>query len=251
MLWLDEYERRARLVPGLLAIFPLAILLTVLSLRQLSVVSYVLSTVVLIGAPVVIADVVRHHGRRAEKDLWATWGGPPTTEWLRLSAPAVNAVQRDLWRKSVAEASGIDLLSRQAERGNPSRADQTIEAAVGRVRDRTRDTQRFNLLFCENRNYGFARNLFGFRIIGRAISLAAVLVVGGYMLCLSFAWNKDAVNAENLFGVSTCAAFFVYWLVWPSATRVREAAERYTHQLLQSASVLNIESIATDPNQQI
>lgn len=87
MLWLDEYERRARLVPGLLAIFPLAILLSVLSLRQLPTVSYVMGAVAVIGMPVVVADVVRQHGRKAERVLWDSWGGPPTTVWLRLRSP--------------------------------------------------------------------------------------------------------------------------------------------------------------------
>ncbi|MFG3384233.1 hypothetical protein [Streptomyces sp. NPDC047999] len=242
MLWLDEYERRARLVPGLLAIFPLAILLSIMSLRQLPTVSYAMGAVVLIGTPVAIADIVRQRGRKAEKALWDSWGGPPTTVWLRLREPSENEVQRDLWRKAVAEVSRVELLSLRAERANPSRADQAITTAVGRLRDRTRDTERFKLLFNENRSYGFTRNLYGVRWIGRCISLGGVLVAGAYMAWLSVVRHQDGVTAENLFGAAVCSAFFIYWCVWPSAGRVREAANKYAQQLLQSSVTLKDEA---------
>ncbi|ARP69311.1 hypothetical protein LK07_05480 [Streptomyces pluripotens] len=250
MVWLDEYERRARLVPGLLAIFPVAILLSVLSLRQLPTVSYVMGAVVLIGTPVVVADIVRQQGRKAEKTLWASWGGPPTTAWLRLREPSDNEVQRDLWRKAVAEVSGVELLSLRAERANSSRADQAIATAVGQVRDRTRDSEKFKLLFNENRNYGFARNLYGVRWIGRGISLGGVLVVGAYMAWVSLGRHQDGITSENLFGVASCLAFFIYWCVWPSPGRVREAANKYAQQLLQSAVTLKGDApvAAPDPN---
>lgn len=250
MLWLDEYERPARLVPGLLAIFPLAILLSVLSLRQLAIVSYAMSAVVLIGGPVVIADIVRQHGRKVEKALWASWGGPPTTALLRLRDPAENGVQRDLWRKAVAEASGVELLSLRAERANPSRADQTIEAAIGRIRALAQSRERFGLLFNENRGYGFARNLYGVRWIGRVISFGGAVAVGGYMVWLSLGRHQDGVTASNLFGLATCLMFLIYWCVWPSSGRVREAANRYAKQLLESAGTLNDDAAlpASDPS---
>ncbi|WP_055623550.1 hypothetical protein [Streptomyces sp. JHA19] len=250
VVWLDDYERRARLVPGLLAIFPLAILLSVLSLRQLPTVSYVMGAVVLIGIPVVVADIVREQGRNAEKSLWASWGGPPTTAWLRLRDPSDNEVQRDLWRKAVAEVSGVELLTLRAERANPSRADQAIVTAVSQVRDRTRDIEKFQLLFNENRNYGFARNLYGVRWIGRGISLVGVLFVGAYMAWLWLGRHQDAITAENLFGVASCLALFIYWCVWPTPGRVQEAANKYAQQLLQSAVTLKCDGLAaaTEPD---
>ncbi|MDX3712274.1 hypothetical protein [Streptomyces europaeiscabiei] len=246
MVWLDEYERRARLVPGLLAIFPVAILLSVLSLRQLPTASYAMGAVVLIGTPVVVADIVRQQGRKVEETLWAGWGGPPTTAWLRLREPSGNEVQRDLWRKAVAEVSRVELLGLRAERANPSRADQAIAAAVGQVRDRTRDNEKFKLLFNENRNYGFARNLYGVRWIGRGISLGGVLVVGAHMAWLSLGRHQDGITAENLFGVALCFAFFIYWCLWPSPGRVQEAANKYAQQLLQAAVTLKADAAAAE-----
>jgi hypothetical protein len=248
VVWLDEYERRARLIPGLLVIFPLAILLSVLSLRQLPTVSYAMGAAAIIGMPVVVADIVRQRGRKTEKTLWASWGGPPTTAWLRLRDSSDNEVQRDLWRKAVAEVSGVELLSLRAERANPSRADQAIATAVGQVRDLTRDTAKFKLLFNENRNYGFVRNLYGVRWIGRGISLGGVMVVGAYMAWVSLGRHQDGITAESLFGVASCLAFFVYWCVWPSPGRVREAANKYAQQLLQSAVTLTGEAHAAVSN---
>src|SRR6266852_7080577 len=84
VLWLDKYERQARLVPGLLALLPVAVTVTALGLRQAPVVSVVVSLFSLAGGPVLLADTVRGLGLKAQGDLWTSWGGAPTTIALRL-----------------------------------------------------------------------------------------------------------------------------------------------------------------------
>jgi hypothetical protein len=75
--------------------------------------------------------------------------------------------------------------------------------------------------------------------------------MGGYMAWLSIAREQEWVTAESLFGLSVCFAFFMYWCIWPSEGQVREAANKYAHQLLQSAVTLKDDagSPAPDPGQ--
>lgn len=85
MLWLDDYERRARLAPGLLAVLPIALVILALGLRRLPIVSALLSLVTAVGGPVVLASLVRHRGLRLQAELFRKWGGAPTTKGLRLT----------------------------------------------------------------------------------------------------------------------------------------------------------------------
>ncbi|OIJ63171.1 hypothetical protein WN71_035590 [Streptomyces mangrovisoli] len=243
MLLLDDYERRARLVPGLLAVLPLVVLFAVLGLRQIPAATYVTGTLALAGVgPALIAGAVRHFGKAAERQLWDSWGGPPTTAWLRLDAPSDDEGQRQLWRTAVETVSGVPLLSLRAERRDSAKADNAIKLAVKRVRDRTRDKEKFALLFNENRNYGYERNIYGLRWAARGVSVLSVLALAGYMKWLAPMTGRPRISAANLFGLAACGFCLVLWFLLPSKKRVRDAADRYADELLHAAVTFQDES---------
>src|ERR1700733_952850 len=101
MTWLDAYERRCRLAPGLLALIPVTVLITALGVRSAPVVSGALSILSLAGGPVLLASFVRGRGHAAQDRLWRNWGGSATTRALRLREPGANSVRRDAWRQAV------------------------------------------------------------------------------------------------------------------------------------------------------
>jgi len=245
VLWLDEYERRARLVPGMLALLPIVLLLVVLGWRQLPVVSSLVSFLSLAGGPVLLADIVRRLGRKEEKLLWAMWEGPPTTRWLRLREPSDNAVRRDRWRRAVASVSGETLLSLRSERSNPAKADQTIETATEDIRRRTRDRARFALLFSENCAYGFNRNLYAVRWVGRGVSLVCALALSTNVARQEALSGDNGLTPPNIIGLAVLLALVGIWF-WPSEARVRDAADRYASELMQAAVALELEA---DPPQ--
>jgi hypothetical protein len=86
-----------------------------------------------------------------------------------------------MWRKAAEKVSGVTLASRATEARNPQKADEAIDAAVARLRQVTRGEQQFTLLQAENRSYGFQRNFYGIRWIGRLVALAGILVIAGFM----------------------------------------------------------------------
>ena len=55
------------------------------------------------------------------------------------------------------------------------------------LREATRDTSRFPLVFAENANYGFRRNLWGLRPIGTGV--AVVLLLFSWTLLLLTVWG--------------------------------------------------------------
>jgi hypothetical protein len=240
---LNAYERRARLVPGVLAVLPFIVLFAVLGLRQIPAVSYAFGLLAVAGVgPVLIVGAVRNFGKAVEQWLWESWGGPPTTAWLRLNAPTKSAAQRESWRKAVETVSGISLLSLEAERQDAVGADDAIERATERVRKKTRNNEKFELLFFENRNYGYERNIYGIRWAARGISLLSALVLAGYMVWIAPLVDRPQVSAANVAGLGLCIICLFIWFLLPSKKRVKDAADRYANELLHAAVTLQEES---------
>jgi hypothetical protein len=235
MLWLDKYERYARVAPGVLALLPVVVTVTALGYRQVPVVSVVVSLLSLAGGPVVLADTVRQFGQRAQDKLWSAWGGSPTTLALHLRETSTNSVQRDIWRGAAEKVSGVTLASRASELRNPKKADETIEAAVARLRQVTRGEQQFTLLQAENRSYGFQRNLYGVRWFGRIMAILGLLVIGGFMGWHLSGKGHVSVPTADILGLLLNGAVLLGWFVLPSAKRVRTAGDKYAHQLLHAA----------------
>lgn len=235
MLWLDKYERYARVAPGLFALLPVVISVTALGYRQVPVVSVVVSLLSLAGGPVLLADTVRQFGQREQDKLWSKWDGAPTTLALRLRENSSNTVQRDIWRSAIEKVSGVTLASRAVETKNPRKADEAIEAAVARLRELSRGEQQFPLLQAENRSYGFQRNFYGIRWLGRLVAFIGMLVIAEFM-----AWglvhNEHAsVLTADVLGLLINGAIMLAWFALPSAKRVRVAGDKYAHQLLHAA----------------
>lgn len=238
MLWLDAYERGARLAPGLLALLAVASTVTALGLKDAPVVSVVLSVGSLAGGPLLLAAYVRNLGLKAQSRLWADWGGSPTTIMLRTRGAAINRKQRDAWRQAIERVTGVTLSSARAEQTNPTKADEAIDVAVGNLRERTRGSD-FSLLASENRNYGFERNFYGIRWVARVISVLGAIVVG-----LAILWRHNhglhpVIPTPYVLGGIADFLVLMGWLVLPSKGRTRTAADKYAYQLLQAAVSLN------------
>lgn len=242
VLWVDKYERQARLVPGLFALLPAAITVAALGYGREPVISAVVSLFSLAGGPVVLADTVRRMGLKAQRQLWLTWGGAPSTIALRLRGANSNAIQRDRWRDAVQKVTGIRLASARSEASNPAGADQAIETAVSQIREMTRDKDRFYLVQAENIVYGRQRNLYGTRIVGRLVSFLSILVIIGFTLWPLLDSKHPELRVTYVIGLLLDAVIMLGWYFLPSSGQVREAGDKYAYQLLQASVTLAAET---------
>jgi hypothetical protein len=238
LLSLDKYERQARLLPGLLALLPVVVTVTALGFRQAPVISVAASVLSVAGGAVLLADIVRSLGLKAQRSLWTTWGGAPTTLALRLRETTSNAIQRNLWRDAVQKVTGIQLASARSEGANPDAADQKIEVAVSRLRELTRDEQRFYMVHVENRGYGYRRNLYGVRVFGRTTALLGFLIILGSALWPLVNNKHPDFRVAYTLGLIIDACIMIGWFFLPSPTQVRQAADKYAYQVLQAAVTL-------------
>jgi len=232
----NPYTRRSRLQPALIVILPIA--LATLVWFPTGVVGWGLfwSVFVACGGTALLAQVARDKGKGKEPMLYNNWGGKPTTRFLRhRNAPNKIVLQRQ-HKKLGSLIKDIHIPTREEEMSDPEMADEVYEACTKFLLEKTRDQKRFALLFEENCNYGFRRNLWGMKPLG---IVSAVLGIGAITAYI-FNMARHGVTPTPL--VLICGILnillFLGWTFWFTTEWVRIPAEAYADRLLSACEVL-------------
>lgn len=230
--WLDPYERRARLLPALLACLPLLVLAAALGLRESLVVSAATAVIVGVGTPVIVAGMVRDRGKQLERRLWRRWGGPPTSLLLRHNGDDVSPL-REARRQRLEALTGERLPTADEQLLDPDAAEQRYGVAVAEARRVTRDRTSHPIVYAENVDYGTARNTLAIRPYG---ILAAGLGIAGAAIAAVTAFLERVAYGppELIVSVSISVTALVFWMRYPTEQRVRRAGERYAEHLLDA-----------------
>ncbi|MZF84256.1 hypothetical protein [Streptomyces sp. SID5643] len=231
---LSAYERKARLTPGMLGIAPVTITLVALGLKAYPAVPVALGVLSVTVGGYALSVLVGNAGRRAQDRMYERWGGRPTTQLLRTRDESSNPRQRDIWRQAIEEVTGVQLLSKRREAANSVAADHAIEAATDQVRYLGQDP-RFPMVANENAAYGFERNMWGFRWVGRYVALVCLAVIG--LTCLLARYTSFHVSAgAAISGAVINVMILTGWCLFPSEERAKEAGFRYARQLLHAVT---------------
>lgn len=235
LTWLDDYDRTARLIPGLYALAPAIVFCLVLGLQDQTVLTLLISAFMTIGGPVGLAGIVRYRGKNLETRLWPQWGGPPTTELLRVGqSPSALTVSR---RKEVSRATGLALPDVAAEAKDPAQADAQYDAAIRKLREATRDQSKFALVYKENKNYGFARYLRAVRPYGLALAaIVSVILTGLFLTRIRAGLGPSPLS--TVIGLVVSLGLVALWVFFVTEAMVRQAAVAYAERLLDSAATL-------------
>src|SRR5258708_1403854 len=158
----DHYSFRARLQPALLTLLPAALGVFAWTGPGEKWVSALWTLFGTAGGTYFLAMVARNRGKQIEPALWRSWGGAPTTQLLRHSGSA-NPVMRERWHKYLSRLLSKSFPTPEDETGDPVSADNLYAAGVKILIDKTRDTKAYPLVYKENVQYGFCRNLYAMR----------------------------------------------------------------------------------------
>lgn len=247
LISLDEYTLRARLAPAIIAGMPaFAFAAIFVSWGKLGLPHLVAS----LGLTVLFAafsDIARRRGRRIEPELIAKMGGLPSTTMLRHSDDTLDVGTKLKVHTFLGGKIGAPAPTQGQEEANPTAADEWYARAGTWLRENTRDTQKFRLLFNENISYGFRRNLLGLRLPGFLLNAAIVLICAGTL------WYRRPVDLDNYFndaliGVIVASAIHASYLALAvTENSVFEAAQLYARQLILSADRLN-KAVAKAPS---
>lgn len=160
----DPYERKARVIPGLLVALPLLVPLLCVYGAEHPLLTSVIGLLGGCGAIYALASVARGRGKKLEEHLVKKWGGMPTTIALRHRDKFLDSVSKQRYHAAITAKLGIAMPTAQEESENPDKADDIYIGATKRLRELTRSNKQ--LLLKENIAYGFHRNMLAMKYVG-------------------------------------------------------------------------------------
>lgn len=190
--YFDEYSLNARVKPVLLIIFPVVVSLFILFEPSQSWPGSAVTFLVAFGVVNFAANQMSAKGNELQLRLFERWGGAPTTIILRHSDSTIDAVTKSRYMERLSFLiSNFNPTTAEYEKDNPRESDDLYASASNYLREHTRDTKKYPLIFKENVAYGFSRNLRAFK------SLAIFIATLSLMLSL-IAIYLDAPNLDGM-----------------------------------------------------
>jgi hypothetical protein len=231
----DRYDLEARFAPAYLALAP-AILTAIILMGSgsFALAQRVSALIASLGIPLFLGNVARSRGKREEGRLRKQWGGRHSVDALRFRS-STNQHQTEHRHAVIGQATGLALPTQAEEAADPGDADARYAVAVDSLIAQTRPENGFRLLFLENCNYGFRRNLLGMKKIG--LGVGTIVAVAGIVLTgLHFAADPGASPTT---GVAVAALGIASLIAWRAVTDdwVEEVARSYAERLMEAADV--------------
>ena len=238
----DPYDRKASLAPALLRALPLFVSLLLVVPEVGAIWGAVGGLVLYCGGAKFLTQVRGDRGKVLEPTLYASWRGKPSVAMLRHSDTRLNGPTKNRYRALLQRAvPGLTLSSPEEEKLNPDAAGEGYESANSWLLANTRDRERFGLIFAENINYGFRRNVWALK--PWAFALEAIALVAVATVALE-SWTGELSTTFSAFGAELYASL-VFILVHASlfalkirGAWIRPAADAYAQQLLAACDAL-------------
>lgn len=233
---LDTYSLKARWSPVFLVALPL-IVACIAFVPSLSAWDKLWPFLGAAAVIVLVDQLGRDAGKRLQRGLWDSWGGAPTTMALRHhgSQNPILLVRR---HEQLREVLGHSLPTADEECADPAGADRAYEAATSILISRTRGRRKdFPLIFVENCNYGFRRNMLGLRPWGISVSsLMTLALIAGLATTLA----GLSKFSEGLLGVALTVSVIALaiWRRVVTSDWVKRVAETYAERLFESVESL-------------
>jgi hypothetical protein len=229
---LSTYDRHARLKPGLLVALPVSLFIGAMGSTYSTAAGVMAATLSGIGFSYVISQFARDPGRNKQAALFAMWGGSPTVAKLRHRDRTLNPHTRERYHKVIGRLIGKALPTLKEENENATAADLVYEEASDFLREKTRDIQKFPLLFDELTSYGFRRNLWGLKELAVPVSILALF--GQFILIAMGIWRGRQIAPFAALATLTNLLQLVVWTKLVKPSWVKTCADSYAERLLAS-----------------
>ncbi|MGH9515871.1 MAG: hypothetical protein ACRD3P_09375 [Terriglobales bacterium] len=234
---LDEYTRNARLKPAFLVALPVALTVGVLGFKESATEGTLFALASSLGFTFLLSQLVRDTGKAKERLLFGKWEGKPTTAMLRHRDTRLNAHTLARYHSRLCSMlPDIKLPTAAHENEHPMDADEKYASCVDYLLSRTRDKGKFQLLFQENMNYGFRRNLWALKPIGITLGLLSLAALA-FLTRVRVGANV-VVWFGNITAISIVSLLLVWWFLRITPKWVRIAADAYAERLLASIDEL-------------
>lgn len=131
---------------------------------------------------------------------------------------------------------GIDIPSAEDEQSDPERSDNIYRSCISFLKSRTRDKEGFGLIFAENVNYGFRRNLWGMKPYALTFTVLSVCMVLTQVIPYweDFSGIKPVAWVALVLDIS----FLSVWIFHIKPEWIRVTSEAYALQLISACDQL-------------
>ncbi len=225
----NPYERKAQIYPSLICLLPIIVTIFFLYHEIFDLWIKLTTVIVSLGLFPLLANLVRTPGKRLESNLFVLWDGMPSVRILRHSDSTLPKPAKLRYHSILSEHTGINAPSTNYERENPQKADEIYLSWSDYLRGKTRNTATYPLVFKENVNYGFRRNLLGIRIFCLIVGFFCLLLIAIRLYQESLSLQVDIIILITL--------VFLYLLVFLLVVNknwVKITADAYAKQLIES-----------------
>jgi len=244
LMFLDPYDRPARLYPSLLVFVPLAVLLVCLYGEENILASSILSILAFCGVAYAFSRFARNAGKRLQEKLLIKWGGSPTVQLLRHKNRTIDVHTKEKYHSILSARLGKQMPTVEDENNNLASADELYRAAEKWLTTQTRDTKVFPLVFKENVAFGFQRNALGLRWIGIGVSITCMTWV--FIHEKVFTFTKPYFVPEHFLSlppvalVSITVTFVMIglWILFINESALRRTGFAYAERLLESCDTV-------------
>lgn len=138
---------------------------------------------------------------------------------------------RERWHKYLSKLLGKTFPTAEEEASDLAGADYIYNAAIKLLISKTRDTKKFHLVYKENVQYGYCRNLYAMRVMGIIFSLL------GLIASCAASFLTVHIGDPKIYPWVCLAAevlFLVWWVFTIKASWVKVPAFAYAERLLES-----------------
>ncbi len=237
---LDPYERRARFYPVVLVLLPLALSVASWMPSDVDLLALAGSAVFGVGCAAFLTQLARDQGRNKEPELFRAWGGKPSEQALSYKGGVFGETTLSRCHRKLATIDPELRFPEDAdqEEENLAEAARVYESANDLLLGRTRDREKYHLVFEENVNYGYRRNLWGMKPAGVAAALLGLGAGVGRLIASASTAGDIAVTpiVSGIAGVT----LVVLWLFHVRPSWVKVAADAYARQLVMASEVLEV-----------
>ncbi|WP_345243611.1 hypothetical protein [Pontibacillus salipaludis] len=230
----SKYELKARIFPALLAIAPFGLTILIWYPELINLESSAITLLVLVIILFSLAKVAREKGKKKQNALLKKWGGFPSTTLLKHDDNTINENTKQRYHNYLNKnVPGIQLPSKEEELNDSSSTNSTYESAVHWLLEKTRDTKKFPLLYEDNINYGFSRNMLGIKPIGIIFTFVSlgINILGVYQ---QYAFTLNDLPLKIWISLIITIFFILLWVFFVKEEWVKSASYAYARTLLST-----------------
>jgi hypothetical protein len=232
----DEYSFKARLMPTFLVLLPAALAAWVWTESIQFDWKILGGILVYCGCTFLLSQLGRDLGRQKQEKLFKLWGGKPTTRLLRHRTKVIEAITLQRYHAKLEKLTGHGFPDKDREVADKRVADTLYESGVKILLERTRYKDKFPLVFKENINYGFRRNLWAMKPAG--IFICCTSLAGSVARIWIALYHENAVPLLAILSAVFAVIFLTLWVLRITPKWVQLASEAYAIRLLAASEDL-------------